>query len=326
MDATYGTNSSGAELFAVLAEVDGSGVPICYMFVEKQGLTQPGRRSSENVMTSIIMQMLSFLKDLGIEPRFFGTDKDQAELNAVGAVFPGCKRHICWWHLKQAVQRKLKDSHAIDVLCSYVPGECAPFITGFEPCWGSYPHKRFLYIEHDIRSCSCPSRHREYVARGRLETTNTELRNDILSIIDKHANLHPMIPDRNGTYLSSEVIHANSVTEMYLFCRTRDFYRLWAYLWVNWYRPQTWRLWARAANEAEIPVLRTTMIFESHCRVIKHDYLHRFNRPRIDMVTYVLDQFAIPRSLWKLERNLGGDLRLGRSAWRKAFKRKFEEL
>lgn len=35
MDATYGTNSAGMDLFAVLAELDGTGVPLCYMFVQK---------------------------------------------------------------------------------------------------------------------------------------------------------------------------------------------------------------------------------------------------------------------------------------------------
>jgi hypothetical protein len=34
MDATYGTNNAGVELFAVLAEVDGTGVPLAYCLVE----------------------------------------------------------------------------------------------------------------------------------------------------------------------------------------------------------------------------------------------------------------------------------------------------
>lgn len=34
MDSTYGTNSSGAPLFAVLAEYDGSGFPLAYCFIE----------------------------------------------------------------------------------------------------------------------------------------------------------------------------------------------------------------------------------------------------------------------------------------------------
>ncbi|KAI0998225.1 hypothetical protein K3495_g9970 [Podosphaera aphanis] len=35
IDATYGTNSAGSDLFAVLAEFDGTGVLLAYLFIEK---------------------------------------------------------------------------------------------------------------------------------------------------------------------------------------------------------------------------------------------------------------------------------------------------
>ena len=35
IDATYGTNCAGCDLFAVLAEFDGTGVPLAYLFMEK---------------------------------------------------------------------------------------------------------------------------------------------------------------------------------------------------------------------------------------------------------------------------------------------------
>ncbi|KAI0999664.1 hypothetical protein K3495_g8534 [Podosphaera aphanis] len=35
IDATYGTNSAGSDLFAVLAEFDGTGAPSAYLFIEK---------------------------------------------------------------------------------------------------------------------------------------------------------------------------------------------------------------------------------------------------------------------------------------------------
>lgn len=61
MHSTYGTNSSGVELFAVPAEVDGAGVPVCYMFVEKQGLGDHTRRTYDGAMTLIIIQFLRSL-------------------------------------------------------------------------------------------------------------------------------------------------------------------------------------------------------------------------------------------------------------------------
>jgi hypothetical protein len=108
-------------------------------------------------------------------------------------------------------------------------------------------------------------------------------------MICRHFNAHSLIPDRNGTLRTADVIHRESAsrlsaTEMYHWCKTRDYYRPWAYLFVNWYQSGQWELWARSANPREIPVLKTTMIVESHWRRLKHDYLHRFNRPRIDLV------------------------------------------
>ncbi|KAI0993432.1 hypothetical protein K3495_g14752 [Podosphaera aphanis] len=39
IDATYGTNNAGMDLYAVLAELDGTGVPMAYLFVKKDRLT-----------------------------------------------------------------------------------------------------------------------------------------------------------------------------------------------------------------------------------------------------------------------------------------------
>jgi len=49
---------------------------------------------------------------------------------------------------------------------------------------------------------------------------------------------------------------------MYTWCRARNYFRLWAYLFVNWYRSEQWILWARSSNPEEIPILKTT-----DCRV-----------------------------------------------------------
>lgn len=88
MNSTYGINSSGSDLFAVLAENDCAGVPLAYMFVAKEGLSEGGRRSGNGAMTAIITAFLSAPKNAGFDPTFFGTDKDFAENLAVALVFP----------------------------------------------------------------------------------------------------------------------------------------------------------------------------------------------------------------------------------------------
>ena len=41
IDATFGKNNAGMDLYAVLAELDGTGVPLAYLFVEKDNSTGP---------------------------------------------------------------------------------------------------------------------------------------------------------------------------------------------------------------------------------------------------------------------------------------------
>ena len=62
IDATYGTNNAGMELYAVLAELDGTGAPMAYLFVEKNNSSGT---SSPGTMTQVIYQFLRVLDNLG---------------------------------------------------------------------------------------------------------------------------------------------------------------------------------------------------------------------------------------------------------------------
>lgn len=145
-------------------------------------------------------------------------------------------------------------------------------------------------------------------------------------IFSRHFNAHPQIPDKNGTFRSPETIHRESACEMYVWCRSKNYYKLWAYMYMNWYKPEQWRLWARSICPQEIPVLRTTMIVESHWRRIKRDFLHRFTRPRIDLVVWVLISRMIPQGLEKMEAIRNGNHRKAVASWRKEFKQQWKKL
>lgn len=138
--------------------------------------------------------------------------------------------------------------------------------------------------------------------------------------------MHSLIPDQNGTNRSAAQIHVDCVNEIHVWCYSRNYFRLWAYLFINWYAPGKWKLWARSTNPDRVPVLKTTMIIESHCRRIKHDYLHQFNRPRIDLVCWVLLTRTIPQALEKMTAILNKDLRMAKAAWRKPFKKEWKLL
>ena len=114
--------------------------------------------------------------------------------------------------------------------------------------------------------------------------------------------------------------------EVYSWCRSRNMFRLWTYLFVNWYCPGQWELWARSANDTGIPVLKTTMIVESHWRRVKHDYLHQFNRPRIDLVAWILSHRIVPDAVFRMKAIQSGNYQVAKASWRKAFKREWVHL
>src|SRR5436305_13594661 len=62
-----------------------------------------------------------------------------------------------------------------------------------------------------------------------------------------------------------------------------------------------------------------------HWRKIKHDYLHRFNRPRIDLVIWVLISRSIPDGLTRMQALLQRNHRKATACWRKDFKREWKK-
>jgi hypothetical protein len=322
MDATYGTNNAGMELFAVLAELDGTGVPLAYLFLETR-LEDGEKNTDRGAVTHLLDQFLRPLKTSGFDPTFFGCDKDNSEIAAIQQVWPATTIQLCFWHAKRAIQTKLKDSHKTNTQNHYFPAEAQRLIPDLEICWGSLPIRRPDSV-HRYGGCQCESRAEKFHEKGRLETTMEE-RDTLLKMFSRHYNMHSLIPDHNGTYRSADTIHRECINEIYAWCRTRNYFRLWAYLFVNWYRPEQWKLWARSANNKEIPVLKTTMIVESHWRKLKHDYLHRFNRPRIDLVIWILTSRAIPQAIVRMEAIRNGDSRKGNASWRKQFKKQWKK-
>ncbi|KAJ3743841.1 hypothetical protein EV360DRAFT_13494, partial [Lentinula raphanica] len=153
---------------------------------------------------------------------------------------------------------------------------------------------------------------------------SSEFREAVLSKMDAHRHAHPLIPGYAEP--SPEGIYSWAVKRMYNFCVEHDLRELWAYLWENWYRPPRWKLWTRSPSP-EIPRLRTTMINESHWRHIKHDFLHYFHKPRVDLLVWILVAKLTPTYQRKLE-----DLTVdkgryrGLACWRKVFKREWKKL
>ena len=325
MDSTFGTNNAGMDLFSILAEVDGTGIPLAYCFTQMANSGASSSRSDAGAQINLLDQFLRPLRELGFRPTFFGVDKDTAEISAVRQVWPETNIQLCYWHSKRALRTKLKDSKKTSSQSRYFPVDAQKLIPELEICWGSVPTRR-PDGDHRYQRCQCSSRNDSFEEKGRMETSTSEEREIVMLIFCRHYNSHPLIPDQNGSFRSGKTIHRESASEMYNWCRSRNYFRLWAYLWINWYCPGQWELWARAANAKEIPKLKTTMIVESHWRRIKHDYLHRFNRPRIDLVVWVLTQRVIPDAITRMGKLLDKGNLTVMASWRKAFKREWKKL
>ena len=124
----------------------------------------------------------------------------------------------------------------------------------------------------------------------------------ILRLLSKHFCSHPLLPERHGQPRSSCEIYRDSVREMYLQCKNNQLREVWAYMWVNWYCPSKWRLWARSSYAQAICCRRTTMVVEAMWRSYKRLVLYLHNCPRVDFATYALVTQTLPVYRHKLLR------------------------
>lgn len=95
------TNGSRVELFALLGEVYGSGLPLGYLMLRSEGGEAGGK---ERYLT----HFLTAIRDKwNITALFTLTDKDWSEINAFRAVYPDAKHQLCYWHCLRAVKTRL---------------------------------------------------------------------------------------------------------------------------------------------------------------------------------------------------------------------------
>ena len=109
-------------------------------------------------------------------------------------------------------------------------------VPGIEMCWGSHSTRR--PGEHQYGRCGCVSSIMMFEESGSFETSSISEREIVLGMFSRHYNMHSLIPDQNGTYRSAEQIHLDCINELYAWCHSRNYFRLWAYLFVNWYAPE----------------------------------------------------------------------------------------
>lgn len=96
------TNGSNYELFAVLGEAYGSGLPLGYLLVKSPGSTAGGEKQA------ILEQFLKHLATkYNLAIAFTLSDKDWSEINACRNVFPFADHQLCYWHVLRAIKKRL---------------------------------------------------------------------------------------------------------------------------------------------------------------------------------------------------------------------------
>ena len=68
------------------------------------------------------------------------------------------------------------------------------------------------------------------------------------------------------------------------------------------------------------------MVVESHWKTAKHNYLATFNRPRVDLVVWVILTKVVRDSVDRLDNLLTPELCEGGASWRKKFKSTWKRL
>ena len=226
------------ELYDFHAEVHGTGFPLAYLFLENNG------NCSGLIRTDTIAAFLIEIRlHKCIEPEFFLTDKDFAQISAALRAWPSIKIQLCQWHMHRAIENKLKDSKKAQQIIYN------PFVA----------HEKFSFIATTF----IPT-----IETRSEKICPKELRKNVWEIMDRHLHQHPLIPNLAGEYLTSIQIREQAVREIYEFCKQHSLIRLWVYLWKEWYSDNRWELWARSAYE-NISILKSTMFIEGHWKVLK---------------------------------------------------------
>lgn len=149
--ATAGnTNGANFELFAAVADANGFGLPLAFLFIK----TTPD--AAKGAKQTVLERFLGGLKELGVEPEFTLTDKDWSEIGAMHVTWDDAKQQLCFWHGIRAVKQRLcknkstpgpYDAEAAHKIFSFIDVNFVPISQqkpGQEVTWSNYRQRLVL--------------------------------------------------------------------------------------------------------------------------------------------------------------------------------------
>jgi hypothetical protein len=160
------TNNLGFELYVIQAEVDGTGFPLAYLFLENNG------KCGDGIRTEIITKFVLQLKEKGLDPEFILTDKDWAQINACHSTWPKAKIQLCRWHINRAITTRLQSDKMVtqDTYNGYMA------------------HQLFSFIDPKFIQPLMIPRNTKFCPK--------ELRKPCWNLMDIHLHQHILIPNK----------------------------------------------------------------------------------------------------------------------------------
>ena len=103
--STGKTNAEKLELFAVIGNCVGFGVPLAYVLLESSKMTPAN--SAETFRKHSIRQFLEALREAlpQLRPQYFSSDKDWGQLEGIKTIF-NMNPLLCLWHMKRAIMKR----------------------------------------------------------------------------------------------------------------------------------------------------------------------------------------------------------------------------
>ncbi|CAG8842208.1 11181_t:CDS:2, partial [Gigaspora margarita] len=159
IDATFGTNKMGWELYALMGVIDGTGFPLSYLLI--------AAGKSRNI-TDILSQWMCALKNRQLTSfSYILTDKDFCEINAAQKVWPDARLQLCFWHVVHAIKQRIASRKPI--LDKYNPIIAHQECSAIDPYWKKLDNNNTMH---------CP----------------LELRKQVIDLVEIHFSRHILLP------------------------------------------------------------------------------------------------------------------------------------
>ena len=115
LDSTFKTNQEKFELFALIVNCGGFGMPLAYLYLDTFTASEDLLQNPINNVNNRVMALTVFFQSIRAEqilPSFILLDKDMGQIAAVQEAWSWTTNiQLCLWHLERAIDRKINEKN-----------------------------------------------------------------------------------------------------------------------------------------------------------------------------------------------------------------------